>query len=100
MMGPGSQLRAALRLTPVTRLPHFSPRPVPRQRPFPVRIPVGLPLHHVVQVHVLRLAERIQPLLTELTPDPAPPHPPERARVVVGERVVDPEGPRLDLLHR
>src|SRR5436190_16358598 len=58
----------------------------------PVRFSFGDEIH----VDVLGLAERVQPLLPKLPPHAAFPHPAKRRRIVVGERIVDPERTRLD----
>ena len=47
---------------------------------------------------MLGLAEGVEPFLAELAPHAALAHAAERRGVVVGERVVDPEGAGLDLV--
>src|SRR5207247_9995174 len=73
--------------------PTLLPRPI-----VPVGIPVGLGRDHVVHVDVLAVPEVLDALAAQLAADAAPAHAPEGPRVVVRERVVDPERPRVDLL--
>src|SRR5262245_57677764 len=50
-------------------------------------------------MNVLRLLERLEALLAQLAPQPRLLHPAERAGVVVGQRVVEPDRAGLDLAH-
>src|SRR6185503_5239604 len=65
-----------------------------------VREPEVFLLAEVIEVHVLRLAERVEAFLAELATEARLAHAAERRRVVVGERIVDPERAGLDLVHR
>ena len=85
----------AIRAEPSAALTRESP---PRR--CAVREPERLPLGHEVEVHVLGLAEGVEPFLAELASHAALAHAAKRRGVVVGERIVDPERAGLDLLHR
>src|SRR5882672_6698446 len=65
-----------------------------------VGIPVGFRLLHVIEVHVLGLAKLVEAFFPELARMAGLPHAAERARVIIGERVVDPERAGSNTLHR
>src|ERR687896_875228 len=64
-----------------------------------VRVPPRLRLDARLEVDVLRLLERLEPLLSELAAEARLLHAAERAGVVVRQRVVEPDRPRPDLAH-
>ena len=65
---------------------------------FPIRIPPGLFATLKIPMNVFRLAELIQSLLAQLPPHATHLKPTKRPRIVIGQRIVNPQRPGLDLL--
>src|SRR4051794_14157404 len=96
---PETSTRSSTRIAREKPIGPSNGEPDVARRRSAIRVPPVLALELGLDVDVLGLLERLQPLLAELAAEARLLEAAERPGVVVGQRVVEPDRARLDLAH-